>query len=141
MRIRNSGLALVMVLLACQRAGTRDLASNDTSVADGSAGGGLEGTWELVRRSGGYAGKTDSLITGERLVVSDSTATYYKGDSVVSQGRFTVTRVKSIFTGEMADALKVGENGIPEVITLQGDTLFLSANCYDCFNSTYVRVK
>ncbi len=141
MKTTISGAILLMVLLACQGAGSRERVAGDTPAVRGSAAVGLEGTWRLIRRSGGYAGKVDSLITNERLVVSDNTAAFYTADSVTSRGRFTVSRVKSIFTGEMADALKVGEAGIPEVITLRGDTLVLSANCYDCFTLTYVRVK
>jgi hypothetical protein len=108
----------------------------------------LVGKWRYTSQTGGFAGKTqkaDPAVVTILELKKDNTFLRSENDQVKLQGAYTLTRLKSIYSGQEENALQFDAAADPHnkgsIITLKNDSLTLADNVYDGFTVHYVRVK
>jgi hypothetical protein len=103
------------------------------------------GKWRWVKSIGGIAGSTVTpKSTGYNLseeFKADSTYKFFKNDSLIAQGKFSIVRNYKYSSTETVDLLKMGFSS-DDAFTIRNDTLFTNNILIsDGFNTIYVRVK
>lgn len=131
-------LYLILALILFMSCNSDD---SDTSIKKS-----LEGKWSLVQTSGGITGSTDtpeSLNAVIYIEFSGSTLKEYSNGKLTHENTFAIKTQKSIF-GEDRPML-VSDNPdkyfIPKSFRIEGNNLYLSDECADCFGSSYTRIK
>ena len=108
----------------------------------------LPGKWKYTGKSGGYAGKSQKADPAVAIVLEfkrDNTFLRSENNEVKLQGTYTLTRLKSIYSGKEENAVQFNAAADPHnrgsIITLRNDSLTIADNVYDGFTSGYVRLK
>lgn len=108
----------------------------------------LVGKWKYTGKSGGYAGKSQKADPAVVTVIEfkkDNTFVRSENDQLKLQGTYTLTRLKSIYSGKEENAVQFDATADPQnkgsIITLKNDSLTIADNVYDGFTTSYVRVK
>ena len=135
-------LFVLVILSSCN--------SNDddssTKKADAQAEKDLQGKWNWVISSGGFAGKTYTPQSSNQVIYiefsGNSFKTYING-ILSADNTFVIKTQKSNFGGEKP--MIVSDNPdkyfVAMSFEIQGDKLSLSQECDDCFGSLYERIK
>ena len=106
----------------------------------------LEGKWNWVQSSGGFAGTTNTPESSNQVIYIEFSGNSFKryiNGTMSADYTFVIKTQKSIFGGEkpMIVSDNPDEYFVPMSFEIQGDKLNLSEECYDCFGSVYVRSK
>jgi len=103
----------------------------------------LNGKWNWISSSGGFAGHTITPETEKKTVVleiSNSAVKKYENGNLVFEYTFTIQTHSSIFGGDRK--MIIPENdGIKQSFEIAGGKLSLSEECADCYQSKYERIK
>jgi len=113
---------------------------DDNSTSDTSFR--IIGNWNWIVSSGGIGGWTytpESTGDTQRLVITSTTIKHYINNELVSENNYTIeTRESVIFSG-MHEMLISEENGFRTIVEVDGNKLYLSGDCNDCFGSEYYK--
>jgi hypothetical protein len=113
--------------------------NDDDNAPDTSAK--IIGNWNWIISSGGIGGWTytpQSTGNTQRLEISSTTIKYYTNGDLVSESAYTIEiRESVIFSGTRE--MMIMDNEFRNIIAFDGNTLFLTGDCNDCFGSEYVR--
>jgi hypothetical protein len=108
----------------------------------------LVGKWKYTGQTGGFAGKTqkaDPAILTVLEFKKDNTFLRSENDQVKLQGSYTLTRLKSIYSGKEENAVQFDAATDPynkgNIITLNNDSLTIADNFYDGFTARYIKMK
>lgn len=106
----------------------------------------LEGRWNWVQSSGGFAGTTTTPESTNQVIYiefSGSTFKKYINGKLASDHTFEIKTDKSIFGGEKPMLVSTSQIKYfsPMSFEIKDDKLYLNEECYDCFGSVYVRAK
>jgi hypothetical protein len=99
------------------------------------------GVWIWTGSSGGIAGVTETPeSTGltRKLEILPRTIKRFQNGILVAEFNYTIEKRTSILFGGTFDMI-VPEDGLAQIIDLNGDVLILIDNCADCFTSSFVR--
>lgn len=110
--------------------------------SDDSAENLLNGKWNWVSSSGGIAGKTMTPASENKTIVLEfynSIMTKYENGNLVSEDPFSVETRESIMGGERK--MIVIDNSENQSFEIIGKKLYLSDECYDCYQYEYELVK
>jgi hypothetical protein len=106
----------------------------------------LEGKWNWVQSSGGFAGTTNTPESTNQVIYIEFSGNSFKkyiNGTMSADYTFVIKTQKSIFGGEKP--MIVNDNPdkyfVAMSFEIQGDRLYLNEECYDCFGSKYERVK
>lgn len=106
----------------------------------------LEGKWNWVQSSGGFAGTTNTPESSNQVIYLEFSGNSFKkyiNGKISADYTFVIKTQKSIFGDEKP--MIVSDNPdkyfVAMSFEIQGDKLYLSEECYDCFGSVYVRSK
>ncbi|MBA5793328.1 hypothetical protein H1R17_02945 [Flavobacterium sp. xlx-214] len=99
---------------------------------------GYNGTWILQNKSGGFTGRTTQPDQEVKLVIKNDKIKYFENGKLVSEDVFKVEKAKVIQSTEPQDVI-VSKKLMKESISVQGDTLIISQQCYDCYTFMYTR--
>jgi hypothetical protein len=106
----------------------------------------LEGKWIWVQSSGGFAGKTETPESTNQVIYiefSGNSLKKYVNGTLSADNTFVIKTQESIFGGKKS--MIVSDNPDKYFVALsfeiEGNKLYLSEECYDCFGSKYERVK
>ena len=102
----------------------------------------LNGKWNWVSSSGGIVGKTMTPASENKKIVLEfynSVMTKYENGNLVSEDAFSVETRESILGGQRK--MIIIDNSEAQSFEIIGDKLFLSDECYDCYQYEYDRVK
>lgn len=109
---------------------------------DDSAENLLNGKWNWVSSSGGIVGKTMTPTSENKTIVLEfynSIMTKYENGNLISEDSFSVETKESILGGQRK--MIIIDNSEAQSFEIIGDKLFLSDECYDCYQSEYDRIK
>jgi hypothetical protein len=100
--------------------------------------------WEWVQSSGGFAFRTltpqSEGYTQQRIYRNDGTVSILRNGAPYLSTTFSITREKTNFSPNEEDVIHYDDPSIqPQIMRLQGDTLYLTDLCYDCYGHTYTR--
>nr|WP_157246868.1 hypothetical protein [Pedobacter panaciterrae] len=110
----------------------------------------LIGKWELKFSRGGFTGETKPVESGRSSVLafkSKDTYQQIENGNVVKEGKYVLSKEKSIYSGGLETAISFNEvDTISKqqkkyVLSLRSDSLFISDNYYDGYSTLYLRVK
>ncbi|MFD1602433.1 hypothetical protein ACFSJW_21605 [Flavobacterium artemisiae] len=105
----------------------------------------LQGKWKWTGSSGGFAGTTVTPKPDEVIVIEFSGSNYrtYKNGALISDAPFEIKTESSIFGDDRPTIVSSNPDKyfIRMSFSFEGNKLFLAQECYDCFGSSYVRVK
>lgn len=109
----------------------------------GLATGKLEGSWEWISSSGGFAGTVRTPeSTGEKRQIEfrGTRQLLFVNGEKVEERKIGFTQGESIFSQEKTLILRYENDAVPQSAGFRGrDTLVLRDEVYDGFSSTYVR--
>ena len=98
-------------------------------------------SWLWVSSSGGFAGTIETpASTGNEVVIEFTAKTFkrYVNGSLDEDLRYKVKLEESIFSTELEEVVTFS-NGWRQSYLINGDTLFLSDECFDCYGHVYIR--
>lgn len=110
--------------------------------SDESAENLLNGKWNWVSSSGGIVGKTMTPASENKTIVLEfynSIMTKYENGNLVSEDPFSVETRESIMGGERK--MIIIDNSEAQSFEIIGKKLYLSDECYDCYQYEYELVK
>ncbi|NJW52426.1 hypothetical protein [Salinimicrobium oceani] len=122
-------ILLLNLLIGC-------LASNSSIPAEQ-----LMGRWFWTESSGGIAGTTQTPKTSEETVIleiNSSSIKRYVNGRLESTRNYTLEIRESLIYGDSREMI-IYENGMREMFSVSPGELFLTGDCYDCFQSRYER--
>lgn len=106
------------------------------------------GNWELIRKTGGFIGLdltpgSDGFNPIQVEFSSNHSYSFSLGDSVLIQGSYFLSKKDDMI---YIKYLNNDENDPGHIFNKfayfeSDDTLILSDDCFDCFRSTYKRIK
>lgn len=99
----------------------------------------LQGSWQLIRASGGYAGKDQPIKELRNLCIHENKFQLWQKDSLAASGTYSVKDAKWITTGVNGPALFLERYPFGQQLSLNNDTLRLTDLVYDGY--TYIYVK
>ena len=103
------------------------------------------GKWIWIKSCGGFAGGCQTpKSTGRKIVIEftkDSVYREYKNDTLLIETTFTVKYGKTIYSQNLAQLIERKNMMLESFSFVTGDTLTLNDECFDCYGSTYVRIK
>lgn len=117
---------LIVGLSACES--SEPVKSND-----------ITGTWEWVRTTGGFAGVDLKPENGEKRILTLNRDLTYKSlhnDSLVSEGKYTLSKGTSYLLNKEVEFVKIGQS-MEAFYEIKGDQLYLNEDVNDGFNYTY----
>lgn len=100
----------------------------------------LTGKWNWVVSSGGIAGLTITPETEKKTFVLEFSATHvkkYQDGVLLYDEPYSIQTNKSIL-GDYREMI-VTKNSPIQSFQIEGNDLYLSQECYDCFQSKYTR--
>jgi hypothetical protein len=108
----------------------------------------LIGAWKYIRKSGGYAGKSENADPSSNQVLEFKSGFSYiqkTNDQISEQGSYELYKVKSIYSGKEDNAIRFSsmsnQSNKNSIISLQNDTLIIADNVYDGYRMEYIRIK
>lgn len=110
--------------------------------SDESAENLLNGKWNWVSSSGGIVGKTMTPASENKTIVLEfynSIMTKYENGNLVSEDPFSVETRESIMGGKRK--MIIIDNSEAQSFEIIGEKLYLSDECYDCYQYEYELVK
>ncbi|EJL63939.1 hypothetical protein PMI10_02171 [Flavobacterium sp. CF136] len=110
--------------------------------SDESAENLLNGKWNWVSSSGGIVGKTMTPASENKTIVLEfynSIMTKYENGNLVSEDPFSVETRESIMGGERK--MIIIDNSEAQSFEIIGKKLYLSDECYDCYQYEYELIK
>lgn len=99
------------------------------------------GNWIWVESSGGIAGQTHTPeSTGNQVVlkISDESIKKFENGELISERTYEIEYGESIRTTDMVQLIDY-ENGFKQSFERNENILYLFDECYDCFQSEYVK--
>jgi len=106
----------------------------------------LDGKWNWVQSTGGFAGTTSTPESSNQVIYIEFSGNSFKkyiNGTLSSDLTFVIKTQKSIFGGEKP--MLVSDNPTKDFGAISfeiiGDKLHLNEECNDCFGSVYVRAK
>ena len=101
----------------------------------------LIGKWKWIESSGGIDGRTETPESTANAVIIEFTRatikTYVDGN-LESEVNYEIQSGSSIRTTEKTDLI-VYENGTIHSVWIEGNSLVLFEECYDCFQHNYLK--
>ncbi|MEH0153808.1 hypothetical protein V6R21_06650 [Limibacter armeniacum] len=122
-------LLLLLTLLACAR---NKLPTAATA---------LTGEWTWIASSGGFAGvHYTPSSTGDQIKITFTEDTFrrYKNGILEIETSYHLVEGETIMSTDSVTLIEYG-NGLQQSFKLEGDRLFTFDECYDCFNSEYIK--
>lgn len=101
----------------------------------------LIGKWKWIESSGGIDGRTETPKTRGNAVTIEFTRTTMKtfvNGNLESEINYEIQVGSSITTTQKTDLI-VFENGTIQSVFLEGNSLVLFEECYDCFQHNYLK--
>lgn len=126
-------IILYLFITSCKKDSVAPSSSND-----------LKGTWRQISYGGGFDGKTYQVPADSVFIITFNNSFRYerkRNGRLVASGTYEVGKAKSIYSGQIEDAIQLDGNGLWSVIKIDGKTLDLSINAYDAGGSSYTRVN
>ena len=99
----------------------------------------LIGVWNWTGSSGGIAGTNETPeSTGNtiKLEIMSNSIRSYLNDNLTSETSYTIEIKESLLFIEPREMI-IFENGLRQIINLDGNNLTLIGDCNDCFTSGY----
>ena len=105
----------------------------------------LTGRWKWLESTGGFAGTVNNPEkAGYDEIIEFSPGSLFKvfrNDSLTVRSSYYIRPGWSVTTGDSSLLLAYDYNNIRQSYFIRSDTLILRDECYDCFTSTYIRIK
>lgn len=101
---------------------------------------GYEGTWILQQQSGGFAGMTIRPEKESLLVIGKGIIERYENGILISKEPFKVEKAKVIQSTEPQDVIAT-DRIMKQSVSVTGDTLILTDQCYDCYSYLYIKKR
>lgn len=101
---------------------------------------GYEGTWILQQQTGGFAGMTTRPEKETVLVIGRGTMEQYENGALVSKGPFKVEKARVIHSSGLQDVIAT-DKIMKQSVSVTGDTLILTDQCYDCYSYRYIKKR
>lgn len=98
------------------------------------------GTWELIEKSGGFAGTKTNENLDEKIIINSKKIIVYKKEQKITEAPFGIEKSKVIESSEFQDVLKT-ENITKKSIKIVNGKLILTDQCYDCYVYVYKKTK
>jgi hypothetical protein len=101
----------------------------------------LIGKWKWVESSGGIDGRTETPASTGNAVTLEFTRTTMKtfiNGNLESEINYEIQVGSSIRTTQKTDLI-VYENGTIQSVLIEGNSLVLFEECYDCFQQNYLK--
>jgi hypothetical protein len=123
-------LLLTVILISCKK-----------EDSDRSLNIQLSGKWELQSYGGGIDGRLYTATPDSVYLVFMPNQTYNKivKGQLKEKSSYQLGQAKSIYSGQMDNAIKLGNTGMWNIIAVNNDTLSISSNAYDGGGASYVR--
>jgi hypothetical protein len=123
-------LLLTVILISCKK-----------EDSDRSLNIQLSGKWELQSYGGGIDGRLYTATPDSVYLVFMPNQTYNKivKGQLKEKGSYQLGQAKSIYSGQMDNAIKLGNTGMWNIIAVNNDTLSISSNAYDGGGASYVK--
>ncbi len=121
---------ILITLIGCTQEGDINLNSR------------LIGKWKWIESSGGIDGRTEIPESTGNVVTIEFTSTTMKtfvNGNLESEVNYEIQSGSSIRTTEKTDLI-VYENGTIHSVLLEGNSLVLFEECYDCFQHNYLKM-
>ncbi|WP_367755929.1 hypothetical protein [Flavobacterium sp. WC2430] len=129
MKIPLIYFALIFTLFSCST-------SESTMVANS-----IVGKWDWVQSSGGITGETTTPSSTNKSMsveISKSEVKTYENGNLTTTESYSIQAKESIFGGKKP--MLVYLSGKPsQSFSVEGAKLFLSDECYDCYQIEYVK--
>lgn len=97
------------------------------------------GSWIWIETSGGFAGTTETPeSTGDvvRLEISANSIKRFVNGELELNRSYRISRRKSMIYDDEREMI-IYTNGFRQIYVTAGNELFLTDDCYDCFQSRY----
>ena len=120
---------ILIVLIGCSNSNNLELKSQ------------LIGKWKWIESSGGIDGRTETPASTGNAVTIEITRTTIKtfiNGKLESEMNYEIQSGSSIRTTEKTDLI-VYENGTIHSVLIEGNSLVLFEECYDCFQHNYLK--
>ena len=120
---------ILITLIGCTQEGDINLSSQ------------LVGKWNWIESSGGIDGRTETPESTGNAVTIEITRTTIKtfiNGNLESEVNYDIQSGSSIRTTEKTELI-VYENGTTHSVVLEGNSLVLFEECYDCFQHNYLK--
>ena len=120
---------ILITLIGCTQEGDINLNSR------------LIGKWKWIESSGGIDGRTETPESTGNVVTIEFTSTTMKtfvNGNLESEVNYEIQSGSSIRSAEKT-YLIVYENGTIHSVLLEGNSLVLFEECYDCFQQNYLK--
>ena len=120
---------ILITLIGCTKEGDINLSSQ------------LVGKWKWIESSGGIDGRTETPASTGNAVTIEITRTTIKtfiNGKLESEMNYEIQSGSSIRTTEKTDLI-VYENGTIHSVLIEGNSLVLFEECYDCFQQNYLK--
>ncbi len=105
--------------------------------------GSLTGKWEWVKSSGGISGRLQTpASTGKNvyLEISSNRIKSFENGNLALDYEYSIQTKKSLLTNlEQEMIVDNQNNNIPQTFIVKGTTLYLNDECFDCYQSVYLR--
>jgi hypothetical protein len=123
-------LLLTVILISCKK-----------EDSDRSLNTQISGKWELQSYGGGLDGRIFTATPDSVYLVFMPNQTYNKivKGQLKEKGTYQLGQAKSIYSGQMDNAIKLGNTGMWNIIAVNNDTLSISSNAYDGGGASYVK--
>jgi hypothetical protein len=123
-------LLLTVILISCKKEDSNR--SLNTQIS---------GKWELQSYGGGLDGRIFSATPDSVYLVFMPNQTYNKivKGQLKEKGTYQLGHAKSIYSGQMDNAIKLGNTGMWNIVVVNNDTLSISSNAYDGGGASYIK--
>jgi len=130
--MKNLILLLVTLFLAS--------CNNDSEIEKSNS---IVGKWKWIESSGGIDGRLENpTTTGKSIVLefTESTIKTYENGLLKSEGNYKIQLQNSILGGQREMIIiGNGPNEFKRSYEIESNNLYLSDECYDCFQSKYIK--
>ena len=99
-----------------------------------------KGTWLLKEKTGGIAGLKTKPEKETKMVIKAGKIKRYEGSILISSEPFKIEKTKVIHSSQPENVI-VSNKLMKEAINKNGDTLWISQQCYDCYVFKYEKMK
>lgn len=101
----------------------------------------ISGKWELQSYGGGFDGRLYNATPDSFYLVFMPNQTYNKTvkGQLKEKGTYQLGQAKSIYSGQMDNAIKLGNTPFWSIVSVDGNTLNISSNAHDGGGASYVR--
>jgi hypothetical protein len=130
--MKNLILLLVTLFLAS--------CNNDSEIEKSNS---IVGKWKWIESSGGIDGRVENpTTTGKSIVLefTESTIKTYENGLLKAEGNYQIQLQNSILGGQREMIITgTGPNEFRRSYEIESNNLYLSDECYDCFESKYTK--